>query len=157
MQHQLNQPCLKVLGRYCEREFIPADWFNEKAFDLSNFIPFRLYPEDPFWSTVAQYVLSEEQQILVCGTSTILFAFCGTSLWNRPTWSYCGRMYPSPGSMRRIPHQAPTRGSAAAAGRAAVSHPQFVCTLSAGVSPPAMSFNTARWAGFFFFGLKPAL
>lgn len=97
-----------------------------------------------------QYVLSKEHQILVCETSTILFAFCGMSLQNQPTWSYCGRMYLSPGLMRRIPHQAPTRCSAAAAGCSAVSHRQFVCTFSAGASPPAISFSRGRGMVFFF-------
>lgn len=35
-------------------------------------------------------------------------------------------------------------------GRSAVSRRQFVCRLSAGVSPPATSFSRGRWAGWFF-------
>lgn len=52
--------------------------------------------------------------------------------------------------MRRV--QALTRRCAAAAGRAAVSHWQCVCTFSAGVSPPAIGFNRKEgWDGLFFF------
>lgn len=79
-------------GWYCG-EFTTADRSNEKAFDFPSHSDSN---QMIFGNIVVQYVLSEEHQILVCETSTILFAFCGTSLQNQPTWSYCGRMYPSP-------------------------------------------------------------
>lgn len=99
---------------------------------------------------VVQYVLSEQHQILVCETSTILFAFCGMTRKPAEVKWLC-RNVPPLLARWGFSSSSPNMN---ACGRHRACSPQpgnsqFVCRFNSGVSPPAMSFLWAEetWEG----------